>query len=530
MGRDSIEDCQFLGAIVAYDKPRPSGIQGRLQHKDVVDGQQRLITLYIFILAIAERVFHYDEEVGAEIIQDYLLLPNRRGLEINTRIVPSLKDRSQFRTLWDRVNSPELMKSSLEKNTPKPPLPSGSPIGPLTKQYSQIIKWLKSNSPSEPSGAIDFHQEILEIITRNLTFVHLNLTDASVATKIFERLNYRGVKVGIFGLVRNEVFSRISQNAEESINVHETLWRPFEAKFKSKEEGFFFPYCLIHNSNIKKSELFSELRKIWKTSNPKQIIKRVNPYQVAYMALCTGESSYDSKKINSVVKRLYNLKTPSAIYPFLMNVLHHAEKGSLNIGAAVNILNFIESFLVRRALMGYEPTGLHALFKGVWHNISSTPNEKAVKDEILKRPTIQYPTNSQIEEALKTRSFAKARICNFVLAELDKSLTGDTPSDELTIEHVLPQTYDEGGDWSKTFSKDEHKMLKDTLANLIPLSNPLNSSIQASSYQNKRKRYAEESMFVTARNFAKKWNTWNPENMQKRNKELYTWITKRWEE
>lgn len=528
--KDTIEDCQFLGAIVAYDKPRQPGIQGRLQHKDVVDGQQRLITLYIFILAIAERLFYYDSEGSAQVIQDFLLLPERKGLEINTRIVPSLKDRNQFRTLWDRINSPELLRGLLKKNPPKPPLPSGDSSGSLVKQYERIIKWLKKEAPNEPRNVIEYLQVILEIITRNLTFVHLSLTDASVATKIFERLNYRGVKVGIFGLVRNEVFSRISESGEESIRVHETIWRPFEAKFRSKEEGFFFPYCLIHNSNLKKSGLFAELRTIWKELDPIQIVEHMKPYQVAYMAICTGEASYENKKLNDCIERLYDLRAPTAIYPFIMNILCAFQSGALHVNIAVSILNFVESFLVRRAIMGFEPTGLHAIFKGLWNDINSNPNDKLVKDQILRRPTIQYPTNSQILEALKTRPIAKARICHFILAEYDKSLPGDTPSDKLTIEHVLPQSFDENGDWAKAFSKEEHKILKDTLANVIPLSGPLNSSVQASPYKIKSKRYAKESMFVSARDFSEKWKEWTPNEVQERNNELFNWIKKRWKE
>ena len=127
-------------------------------------------------------------------------------------------------------------------------------------QYGRMIKWLKSEAPKEPAAALGFAEDLLEILTRKLTFVHLNLTDASVATKIFERLNYRGIKVGVFGLVRNEVFSRVSQDLTASMEIHENLWRPFEAKFQSKEDGFFFPYCLIHNSNLKKIRIICSVK------------------------------------------------------------------------------------------------------------------------------------------------------------------------------------------------------------------------------------------------------------------------------
>ena len=254
------------------------------------------------------------------------------------------------------------------------------------------------------------------------------------------------------------------------------------------------------------------------------------PYQTAYMALSTGESSYRDKKVNEAVSRLFASKMPSAVYPFAMKVLYEYANGSLATKNTVNLLYFVESFLVRRAILGFEPTGLHALFKGVWNELRDRPSVKALKAEILKRPTIQYPENEQISEALKTRSLAKARICAYILLELDRTFAGDTPGDKISIEHVLPQSYDADSDWAASFSSEQHKVLKDTLANVIPLSIPLNTSLQASEYAVKRKRYEEESMFVTARLFAKKWKRWTPSKMEQRRNELFEYIVDRWPE
>lgn len=44
--KDSVENAQFLGAIVAYERPRPIEVVGRLRVLDIVDGQQRLLTLF----------------------------------------------------------------------------------------------------------------------------------------------------------------------------------------------------------------------------------------------------------------------------------------------------------------------------------------------------------------------------------------------------------------------------------------------------------------------------------------------------
>lgn len=527
---DSVENSQFLGAVVAYERPRDSKITGRLRSLDIVDGQQRLLTLYIFMLAIAERIHFYDKEAASEIIQEFLLLPQRRGLNVNTRIVPSFKDRSQFRAIWDRINTPEHLQETLKDNPPIPPLPSGNSSGSLTNQYSRIIAWLKKTSPSEPQAVIDYLQNTLSIITRDLTFVHLKLTDAVVATKIFERLNFRGVKVGIVDLVRNEIFSRISQNPEKSLNTYETQWRPFEAQFEEREDGFFFPYSLIHNSSVKKSELFSELRVIWKDLGPEDIIGHMKPFQKAYLDIVLGNPSSNSFKLNQQIKNLHAIRIPSATYPFVMKVIFETQTGNLNLKKGIELLEFLESFLVRRAILGYEPTGLHAIFKGVWNEIEAQPSVNNLKSEILNRSTVQYPNNKEVKNAIKTRSLYKARITPYLLREYDKSLEGDTPSDEFTIEHIMPNNWVEGDEWSRIVTKEQHSELKDTLANLIPLSGELNKNVQRDVFSKKRTRFKKESMFITARDLSDNWEEWNYKTINERGEILSTWAIKRWKE
>ena len=528
--KDSVEHSQFLGAIVTYERPRDSKVVGRLRSLDIVDGQQRLLTLYIFILAISERMHFYDKEGASEIIQEFLLLPQRRGLNVNTRIVPSFNDRSQFRTIWERVNTAEHLKEILSDNPPNPPMPSGNHAGSLTKQYSRIISWLKKTTPSEPQNAIEYLQETLTILTRFLTFVHLKLTDAVVATKIFERLNYRGVKVGVVDLVRNEIFSRTTNSPEISLNIYETEWRPFEAKFVDRKDGFFFPYTLIHNSSIKKSELFSELRTIWKGFKPTEIIDHMKPYQFAYTTIVFGNPSFDSRKLNTAIKNLHAIRVPSATYPFIMKILYEVKRKKLESSSAIKLLNFLESFLVRRAILGYEPTGLHAIFKGVWNEISSRPSVKLLKEQIFSRTTIQYPTNKDIDRAILTRPLYKSKITPYILRQFDIFLKGDTPTDKFTIEHIMPNTWIDKDAWSKVVTKERHRELKDTLGNLIPLSGDLNKNVQRDVYSKKKKRYAKESMFITARVLAAEFNNWNEGTISQRGVELSKWVNKRWKE
>ena len=526
--REDVENIQFLGALVGYERPRPRQVTGRLRSIDIVDGQQRLLTLYIFVMAIAELISEYDVPLAAQTARDYLLLPHRRGLQVNTRIVPSYPDRRQFAFLWSRLSVNEAFLERLGDDKPSLPAQTGDVEGRLTKQYRRIEKFLKRQIKGhKPKARLALLQEILTIVTERFTFVILELNDAGTAPKIFERLNYRGQRVGIVDLVRNEVFSRVAEEPERARKLFEDLWIPFQESFGKRAEHFFFPYSLIHNSNSKKSELFRELRRIWTKRDPEGIIKHMKPYHRPFMAVDQGVPFGDSD-IDVRLGRLQRLGRPSSVYPFLMMLLHSHDHEEIDVKIAIDVLDVVESFLVRRAIVGYEPTGLHAMFKGLWQEVESDLSRASVSSAISRRRTIQWPSDVELRDAVRGRGIAGARICKYLLVEYDKYLEGDDPEGEVTIEHVMPRKPKAESTWKRDFTDEEHRKLLDTWANLVPLSKPLNDSIQRAEYSVKGKRYLAESMLVTPRYVATKWKKWTPSVLKERANVLSKWAVERW--
>jgi hypothetical protein len=525
---DGEEDTQFLGAIVTYERPRPRESVGWMRVLDVVDGQQRLLTLYVFVMAIAEALARHQTEDAAEIVQALLLLPPRRGLDVNTRVIPSYGDRNQFRALWDRLNSPEVLQESLRQNPPSPPPPSGHSSGDLQTQYLRITRYLEAGAPASPGDRSQYLKRLLEIVTRRLSFVQLQLRDASSATKIFERLNFRGVRVGIVDLARNEIFSRVSNEPQVASRIFHHRWQPFQASLNGRAERFFFPYCLIHDSNTTKSDLFTVLRRLWAGLEPEQIVDHMEPFRGPFLMLDSPDAVHHDDGLEVRLGRLRRARMPTVVYPFLMKVLVEYDGERLDGNTCQELLEVVESFLIRRAILGYEPTGLHALFKGLWGEIEEDPRSPTLQEAIFRRPTIQWPTDSEMKDAVGRRPLGKARICRYLLSEYDQELPGDTPSDVPTIEHVLPQSYTEGSRWSELFTREEHRAKVDLWANLIPLSSPLNESLQAKAYPIKKERYEQESMFVTPRRVAAQWEEWTPAVIEERTALLAEWAVRRW--
>lgn len=334
-------------------------------------------------------------------------------------------------------------------------------------------------------------------------------------------------------LVRNDIFSRVSDESLSTLEyVDANFWQPFYEKFhlggKNLFDEYFFPYGLIQDANLKKSAVYAELRKRWgKKKGPEEVIKQLATPQDAFIDICTGSNlSGHPQKLALAFKQLSDLGAPGAIRPFFMQLSLAVSEGSVPSSMAVKITRVVEDFLVRRAVCGHEPTGLHAVFKRLWGDCKGTFTAAKVAAVIAGHKTVVWPDNDAFKKAICSRPLYGAGITKFVILQYDKSLGGDDPSDTFYIEHILPSAL--SSEWKKLFSTEAHSKMKDLLANLLPLSGTMNSSLGNQSFGKKKKRYSHGSMFVSARQFAKSANSWTPKELSKRSNKLANWAVKRW--
>jgi hypothetical protein len=227
---------------------------------------------------------------------------------------------------------------------------------------------------------------------------------------------------------------------------------------------------------------------------------------------------------------LHLMSLPAAAYPFVMRILLEVQNRNVSESAAVAALQQVESFLVRRAICSVEPTGLHAVFKGMWSALKSEITGINVKSHLSNIKTVEYPTDEKVTEYLKKDLYGKAIAKYFVWA-YDKSLGGDSHSKEdfdkrYWIEHVLPQTLPKDG-WA-AFSHKVHAEVVHSAGNLIPLTKKMNIEVAQLSFQKKKSKIGEYSKYISARNLTIEHQDWTPESVTKRTESLTLWALGRW--
>ncbi|NJO91529.1 MAG: DUF262 domain-containing protein [Chloroflexia bacterium] len=277
---DSIVDGEdvnrFLGAIIGV---RRNSNPASPQVFEIVDGQQRLTTLYLLVTSaayIASRNGHEDYAKG--LINTNLILTWWTPVSTNTKLIPSYSDRAQFNKIIRVLINSGRLGDSLGVQTIL--LDSqGSETGRLKRQFDKITKVLQNRYDE---FGLEHIKELITAATTKLTFVFILLRDPSNATTVFKGLNDPGIPIGIGDLVRNEVFSSIATDSNQALSIHRDHWIPFREKFGEFFDNYFFPFAIIHKSSIKNAELFHGLVEIWSSSNgnPIEIIKILNEFQL----------------------------------------------------------------------------------------------------------------------------------------------------------------------------------------------------------------------------------------------------------
>jgi len=525
---DGAVDLHFLGAIIIHGR-RSSPANPKIF--DVIDGQQRLTTLYLYLTAAVDQLIEMKQfDQAASLFLKYLAIGRSTSLPSNFKLHPCKEDRHQFNIVMENLLSDDNFLNHLGSFEPKYLPETGEKTGRLRSNYRLACRFFKDQFDAE---GIERVEAIYTKIVEAVSVVQIDVQDPTNGPKIFDALNSRQEPMTIGDLVRNEIFSRVADMDPDQIEqIDQQYWQPFYRKFKQNGknlfDSFFFPYGLIQKPNLKKSQVYRALREEWsEIREPKEIICQLETYQNAFIDIATG--SNEEKHSSEIARCFYNLwssNAPSSSYPFLMQLSKAIKDGKLSELEGKKILAVIESFLIRRAICGHEPTGLHAVFKKLWEDCDRDPTSEKVITEIKKHKTVVWPNDAATKSAILRRSLYGSRITRYVLLEYDKSLGGDQPKEVPWIEHVLPVNPDK--EWYKKINKKQHKQYKDRIANLIPLTEEMNKSLSNKPYKNKRSCYLEDAMFKSTRQFAKKYEDWTPQMLKERGTQLGAWACERW--
>lgn len=184
----------FMGSIVTIPaKSVPEGVAKFL----LIDGQQRITTVYLILMAIGDLYCERGEQEKYEEIKNiYLVNPYKHGNDYY-KLLPTQIDRSAFKRI---INSPQ---EKIEHG--------------MWEAYMFFKRKLSLN--------IDLDR-IKTIITTKLSIVSIVLDATDNPYLVFESLNHKGKPLSVADLIRNYVFMNIHVDHQE--DIYNDIWKPMQ--------------------------------------------------------------------------------------------------------------------------------------------------------------------------------------------------------------------------------------------------------------------------------------------------------------
>lgn len=203
-----------------------------------------------------------------------------------------------------------------------------------------------------------------------------------------------------------------------------------------------------------------------------------------------------------VRRRLQRLNAwgTTTVYPLLLHLLDRREQGEVTSEQAAAAMLYVESFFVRRLLTGRATNNLNRILLSLVTEMSAEqPADEAVR-AYLSTGRKYYASDDEIRVAAATIPYylnGRPRQRALVLGWLEESYASKEPvdPDDLTLEHVLPQT--PTVDWNRALAEDlqpgedpaqVYEALVHTLGNLTLTG--YNSALNNSSFAVKRPKLA----------------------------------------
>lgn len=185
----------FLGSIVvcpSYDNDD--------NIYEVIDGQQRLTTLYIFFSVIKNYINQLDNHQAIEGIKKLIFsnYTNSQGQDVSKyRVNPQYKDSSQ---LLEKFSKDEFKIVDLTEN-----VNITESFKNLKSAYSIIEKFIEETFEQDETSIRRFYAHLIKKVKLD----RVETTDTNHALRVFETINNRGVGLDSMDLLKNLLFKQV---------------------------------------------------------------------------------------------------------------------------------------------------------------------------------------------------------------------------------------------------------------------------------------------------------------------------------
>lgn len=466
---------------------------------EVIDGQQRLVTLSIIVLAAMKAISEIiergeDEEDNKErldeITKKFVGNKNLVSLKVVNKLELNRNNSRYFKQICSTLEAPNHRG--------------------ITSTNKLIRKCFEFFSAKEfgNTGA-EIAQFIMDFSSA-MVFTKIIVQDDLNAYKVFETLNARGVQLSTPDLLKNYLFSIVTKDDNidiEELNELDEQWSELIVQLGENNVSDFVRYH--HNSYRKmvtKKELFSSMRRaVTAPSEAYAYLKDLIKYAPVYASLINPSDSWWAEQppkykdaLHYLVGiRLFNIKQPLAVLlPAFTNFTPEE---------FVKTVKYLYVLSIRyNVICHLSPSEQESLYNQIAIKVSNKEYKRASHIKNAEEFQRLYPDDNAFFNAFEFHrmpSRQTAKKIRFILSEIENYLGFHCDFNKTTLEHICP--YNPEKQWIDDFGEGINDV-RDRLGNMVLLDK---DELKRASFSDKKAAY-DKSKYHLAQKVTEheKWN------------------------
>ena len=509
-GDEPVEELNpyFLGSIVLIKGDRPEA--------QIVDGQQRLITLTILLAVLRSLV---PTQIGDSITRRlYEPADPLNNIPARYRLRPKDRDALFFQDYIQSEGGVRRLRDTIHPN--------------LTDSQRNLrenaLFYLRELGSISESRRI----RLAQFIVQRTLLVVVSTPDLSSAYRIFSVLNDRGLDLSPADILKAELIGQIPEAAQAEYTAR---WDDTEESLgREGFEDLIGHIRAIFVRSWERASLLDGFRShvMRAMPDPRRFIDAILiPYGAAYYVIrnATYEHPKGAERINELLRWLNRVDNADWVPPAILYLTRHHDDPERLARFFADLERLAASLMIRRQYANRRVSRYGRLITAIDRG-----------DDLAPAASPMQLTREEREATLGALSgdfyLMTARPRNYTLQRLDSSLAG--VSDvvygyaNLTVEHVLPRNPLPDSDWMRWFPTLEERAVNvHRLGNLVLLSRTKNA--QAANYDFARKK----STYFAGRNGVSPFalttqvlreHEWTPQVVQRRQDELLAHLKTLW--
>ena len=479
----------FIGSIVVC--PGSDGVL------ELIDGQQRMTTLFLILCAIRDRIKELDKEP-----------PGPLGSQIAATSTDTVgRDHFRYRLDLQYEDSGDILKHIAEDTLKRADVERTRSIANILNARTVTLDFLKQEF-GDDAGAL---RAFYGYLTNKVKLIRILTKDVAKALKIFETINDRGAVLDAMDLLKNLLFMKASRDDFEKLKVR---WKELQDTiFDMGEKPLrFLRYFIFSRYDVevlREDEIYGWFAKHEDICDyavtPPRFVEELLRAAQAYRNFrnCLDQSGSKNRYLENL--RLLGGRAARQ-HLILLLAGRHLQKDLFDqLAREVEDLFFVY-VISREPTRDFERN--FARWAGELRDITNSADLEAFIARRFVRAKAEL--SDRFDDALRRLSVGSVQQYRllYILAKLtqhiDLKAYGETEGTKwlsnytrggFEIEHIFPQQ--PSNEATAEFGGFEDPHIADLLGNLVLVEKSINASLGNGSYSQKRDVYPQSKLLLT---------------------------------